>query len=136
MSNGVNPQDSNRSSLNLLRRAWPFMAPFRAQLACLTFVVLMSIPLNLLTPLPLTLAVDSVIGTRPLPSFLQSWIPDALEDSTGGLLLFVCTAYVGIALCIHLQSLALWVLSSYTGERLIYSFRHRLFEHRSSSRNL
>ncbi len=129
MSNGVNPQDSNRSSLNLLRRAWPFMAPFRGQLACLTFVVLMSIPLNLLTPLPLTLAVDSVIGTRPLPSFLQSWIPDALEDSTGGLLLFVCTAYVGIALCIHLQSLALWVLSSYTGERLIYSFRHRLFEH-------
>ena len=129
MSNSVHPPDSNRSSLNLLRRAWPFMAPFRGQLACLTFVVLMSIPLNLLTPLPLTLAVDSVLGTRPLPPFLQSWIPGALQDSTGGLLFFVCTAYVGIALCIHLQSMALWLLSSYTGERLIYAFRHHLFEH-------
>ena len=129
MSNTVHAQDSNRSSLNLLRRAWPFMAPFRGQLACLTFVVLMSIPLNLLTPLPLTLAVDSVIGTRPLPQFLLAWIPDALQDSTGGLLFFVCTAYVGIALCIHLQSMALWLLSSYTGERLIYAFRHRLFDH-------
>ena len=129
MSNSVHPHDSNRSSLGLLRRAWPFIAPFRGQLACLTVVVLLSIPLSLLTPLPLTLAVDSVIGARPLPPFLQTWIPDAVQGSAGGLLLFVCTAYVGIALCIHLQSMALWLLSSYTGERLIYAFRHRLFEH-------
>ena len=58
-------QDQNRSALQLLRRLRPFLAPFRAQLACLAVVVLFSIPLNLLTPLPLTLAVDSVIGDRP-----------------------------------------------------------------------
>jgi ATP-binding cassette subfamily B protein len=105
------------------------MAPFRAQLACLTFVILISIPLNLLTPLPLTLAVDSVIGNRPLPELLQRWLPAEVQSSTGTLLIFVCAAYVGIALCIHLQSMVLWLLSSYTGERLIYVFRHRLFEH-------
>jgi ATP-binding cassette, subfamily B, bacterial len=105
------------------------MAPFRAQLACLTLVILISIPLNLLTPLPLTLAVDSVIGNRPLPELLQRWLPAEVQSSTGTLLIFVCAAYVGIALCIHLQSMVLWLLSSYTGERLIYVFRHRLFEH-------
>jgi len=121
--------DRTRTSLNLLRRAWPFIAPYRGHLACLTLAVLLSIPLNLLTPLPLTLAVDSVIGDKPLPAFLQSWIPVDVQTSTGTLLLFMCLAYVGIALCIHLQNMAVWLLSSYTGERLIYAFRHRLFEH-------
>jgi ATP-binding cassette, subfamily B, bacterial len=121
--------DEHRSTLTLLSRAWPFIAPFRIQLACLTLVVLLSIPLSMLTPLPLTLAVDSIIGTRPLPRVLQSWIPVDVQSSPGALLLLACTAYVGIALCIHLQSMALWLLSSYTGERLIYAFRHRLFEH-------
>ncbi|HKT33529.1 MAG TPA: ABC transporter ATP-binding protein [Nitrospira sp.] len=121
--------EQNRSTLHLLYRAWPFIAPFRVQLACLSIVVLFSIPLSLITPLPLTLAVDSVVGDRPLPHALAAWLPQAVQSSTEALLLFVCAAYVGIALCIHLQSLTLWLLSSYTGERLIYAFRHLLFEH-------
>lgn len=125
----TSPHQHSGSSLYLLRRAWPFIAPFSAQLAGLGFVVLLSIPLSLITPLPLTLAVDSVIGTRPLPQFLQTWLPAHMQSSTEWLLLFVCASYVGIALCIHLQSLILWLLSSYTGERLIYAFRHCLFEH-------
>jgi ATP-binding cassette subfamily B protein len=117
------------SSLSLLRRIWPFLAPFSAQLFCLGVVVLLSIPLSLLTPVPFTLAVDSVIGTRPLPHLLKVWIPAEVQASEGALLVLVCAAYVGIAFCIHLQSMTLWLLSSYTGERLIYAFRHRLFEH-------
>jgi ATP-binding cassette subfamily B protein len=105
------------------------MTPFRLQLVGLAAVVLLSIPLSLLTPLPLTLAVDSVIGTRPLPPLLRAWIPSEMQSSPSALLLLVCGAYVGIALCIHLQSRVLWLLSSYTGERLIYAFRRRLFEH-------
>ena len=129
MSDRPLTDDHNRSTLRLLRRAWPFLAPFRMQLVCLTVVVLLSIPLNLITPLPLTLAVDSIIGQRPLPYILQAWLPAEVQSSSGLLLLLVCAAYILIALCIHLQSLALWLLSSFTGERLIYSFRHCLFEH-------
>lgn len=121
--------NGRHSSLSLLRRAWPFISPFRWQLVCLTIVVLLSIPLNLLTPLPLTLAVDSVIGTRPLPTVLQGWIPAGGQSSPGAVLAAVCAAYIGIALSMHLQSMIVWLLSSYTGERLIYTFRHRLFEH-------
>jgi ATP-binding cassette subfamily B protein len=92
-------------------------------------VVLLSIPLSLLAPLPLTLAVDSVIGSRPLSPVLQAWLPSGVASSTEGVLFFVCAAYIGIALLVHLQSMVLWLLSSYTGERLIYAFRQRLFEH-------
>ena len=123
------PADNRRSSVYLLQRAWPFIAPFRGQLTCLCFVVLLSIPLSLLTPLPLTLAVDSVLGTKPLPGWLQAWLPPTVSSSPGSLLFFVCAAYIGVALLIHVQSMVLWLLSSYTGERLIYAFRQRLFEH-------
>ena len=119
----------NCSSFELLRRLWTFIAPFRWQLLCLCVVVLLSIPLNLLLPLPLTLAVNSIIGSRPLPEFLQIWTPSSLQASSRGLLVLVFAGYLSIALCTHLQGVALWLLSSYTGERLIFSFRSRLFEH-------
>jgi ATP-binding cassette, subfamily B, bacterial len=118
-----------RASSPLLRRLWSLIAPFRLQLACLCAVVLLSIPLNLLTPVPLTLAVDSIIGSRPLPAILQAWVPIWMQQSTTALLMLMFTVFVGIALCTHLQGMALWLLSSYTGERMIFAFRSRLFEH-------
>jgi len=127
--NQIHPVENRRSTFSLLRRTWSVIAPFRWQLACLCFVLLLSIPLNLLTPLPLTLAIDSVVGTRPLPPLIQAWIPSDVRSSTAALMIVVSAAYIGIALCIHLQAMVLWILSSYTGERLIYAFRSQLFEH-------
>lgn len=118
-----------RTTSDLLRRLWTVIAPFRLKLTCLCAVVLLSIPLNLLTPVPLTLAVDSIIGSRPLPSLLQPWVPASMQQSTTTLLILMFTAYVGIALCIHLQGMVLWLLSSHTGERMIFAFRSQLFEH-------
>ncbi len=120
---------SHRASSDLLPRLWTVIAPFRLQLAGLCAVVLLSIPLNLLTPVPLTLAVDSIIGSRPLPAVLQPWVPASMQQSTTALLMLMFTAYVGIALCTHLQGMVLWLLSSHTGERMIFAFRSRLFEH-------
>jgi ATP-binding cassette, subfamily B, bacterial len=120
---------NQRASSDLLRHLWTLIAPFRLQLICLCAVVLLSIPLNLLTPVPLTLAVDSLVGSRPLPAVLQAWVPTWMQQSTTALLILTFTAYVGIALCTHLQGMALWLLSSYTGERMIFAFRSRLFEH-------
>jgi ATP-binding cassette subfamily B protein len=128
-TNQANQVESRPSSFNLLCRLWRVIAPFKWQLSCLCFVVLLSIPLNLLTPWPLTLAVDSVVGERPLPPLLQTWIPANVRSSTAALMMIVSAAYIGIALCIHLQAMTLLILSSYTGERLIYAFRSRLFEH-------
>src|SRR6185503_2617172 len=110
-------------------RLWTLVAPFRLQLTGLCAVVLLSIPLSLLTPVPLTLAVDSIIGSRPLPALLQAWMPLSIQQSTTGLLLFIFFAFIGIALCIHLQGMVLCLLSSHAGERMILAFRSRLFEH-------
>lgn len=118
-----------RSTFELFRQLWSFLHPFRWKLLSLWLVAMVSIPLNMLTPLPLTIAVDSIIGSRPLPALLQAWIPASMQHAATALLILVLVGYIGISLLSHLQGLALWLLSSYVGERMIFSFRGRLFEH-------
>ena len=91
-------QQPQRSSFDLLRRLWTLIAPFRLQLSCLGAVVLLSIPLSLLSPVPLTLAVDSIIGSRPLPALLQAWVPLSIQQSTTALFLLMSLAFISIAL--------------------------------------
>ena len=50
------------------RRCWP-------HLAGIAFLSLLSMPLTLLYPLPLKIAVDSVLGQQPLPNFLVRFLP-------------------------------------------------------------
>src|SRR5262249_42543853 len=45
-------------------------------------------PFALLGPLPMKIAVDSVIGSQPLPKWIGPVVPVALRSSKGGLLAF------------------------------------------------
>jgi ATP-binding cassette subfamily B protein len=84
----------------------------------------------LLAPLPLKIAVDSVLGTRALPDWLQClpWLAKRVSTSNGGLV--ICAALlVSIAVLNCLQSLASWLLSTYTGEKLVHDFRGQLLFH-------
>jgi ATP-binding cassette subfamily B protein len=106
--------------LRQTRTCWPHLAG----IAGLSFL---SLPLTLLYPLPLKIAVDSVLGQQPLPDFLQRFLPAnrphivALEFAVG-LLLF-------ISVLVNLQGLVSWWLSTYTGEKLVWDFRAQLLNH-------
>ena len=106
--------------LKQTRSCWPHLAG----IAALSFL---SLPLTLLYPLPLKIAVDSVLGQQPLPEFLQKILPGtrphvvALEFAVGLLLL--------ISLLANLQGLLSWWLSTYTGEKLVWDFRAQLLNH-------
>ncbi|ALA59024.1 ABC transporter ATP-binding protein [Nitrospira moscoviensis] len=119
----------HRSVPELFRQLWTFLRPFRWKLFGLWLIAMLSIPLNMLTPLPLTIAVDSIIGSRPLPAWLRALAPAFLQSDTAALLTLVLAGYIGVALAAQLQGLALWRISSYVGERMIFAFRGRLFEH-------
>jgi len=92
-------------------------------------VTLLATPLALLAPVPLMVAIDSVLGDQPLPAFLQPLVPSGVASSTTGLLLFVAGLVVAIALLTQLQVVAGDVLTTYSGERLLMHFRSRLFGH-------
>jgi ATP-binding cassette, subfamily B, bacterial len=88
---------------------------------------ILSTPIALLMPLPLKIAVDSVLGHQPLPRWLSLLVPSALSHTT--YLLLAAGLLVFIALLNSLQSLASWLLQTYTGERLVHDLRGQLLWH-------
>src|SRR5262245_22060334 len=103
-----------------IRPYWPLVAS--------TFLVsLLSIPFVLLAPLPLKIAVDSVIGTKPVPGFL-AWLPRSVLDPHDSVLLLVIILLLAISLFHQLQLMGASLLRTYTGERLVLGFRAKLFQ--------
>ena len=117
------------TDLTLYRRLWRQARPYRPHIGGLFLLGLLSTPLALLTPLPLKIAVDSVIGSHPLPRFLDALLPAAATYSKTAGLVLVGGLLVAIALLNQLQGLASSLLHTYTGEKLVLSFRAQLFRH-------
>jgi ATP-binding cassette subfamily B protein len=115
--------------LALFRRLLRMARPYWLHIGILLLVSLLSSPLALLTPLPLKIAVDSAIGTRPLPGFLDALLPDAATSSAGAVLVVAAGLAIAVALLTGLLELASSVLSVYTGEKLVLGLRARLFRH-------
>src|SRR5439155_27328046 len=110
----------------VLRRLLRQSRRYSAHLFGLFFLELVSAPLALLAPLPLKIAVDSVLGTRPLPGFLREHLPSVATRSPTGILVMAALLVVLIAILQHAKALASWVLATYTGERLVLDFRSQL----------
>jgi len=86
-------------------------------------------PLALLTPLPLKIAVDSVLGSADLPGFLRVIVPGGRPHSRTMILAIAVGLLILIAALKQLCDLANTLLTMYTGEKLVLAFRARLFRH-------
>jgi ATP-binding cassette subfamily B protein len=109
----------------ILAEARPYRRPILGILA----LGLLGAPLALLAPVPLKIAVDSVIGQDPVPSILGRLVPAWLESSPGGMLLLAACLHVAVVFLIQSQSLLSAVLQTHIGERLTLQFRARLLDH-------
>ena len=116
------------TDLALYRRLMREVPPYRIHIAAIFVISMLAAPLALLTPVPLAVAVDSVIGSQPLPDFLEGLVPPALTDSKDGILVFVAVMFVSVALLTQLQDLVSTVLKTYTGEKLVLNFQSKLFQ--------
>jgi ATP-binding cassette, subfamily B, bacterial len=121
--------DGHHSDLTLLRRLVRQARPSLPHIVVLLLLGLLSTPLALLTPLPLKIAVDSVIGSRPLPGFLDALLPAAAVGSSTAILILAAGLIVAVTLLSELVDLASSLLSAYTGEKLVLDLRARLFRH-------
>jgi ATP-binding cassette, subfamily B, bacterial len=112
-------------SRRLLHQVWPYW-PYIAGIFLLDLVAM---PLALLGPVPLKIAVDTVVGSQPLPPLLRGLLP-APETHAKLLLLGVAAGLlVFIVFLTHLQALGSYVLRTHTGEWLTLHFRALLFRH-------
>jgi ATP-binding cassette, subfamily B, bacterial len=116
------------SSFDLYRRIIFEAKPYWLHIGAILFVTVLATPLFLLAPLPLKIAVDSVLGSHPLPPFLENMLPTPTR-SRDATLIFVVTLTVVVAILSGLQRGAATWLRIYTGERLTLAFRTKLFRH-------
>ncbi len=113
----------------LWKRLWSLARPNWKQLAGIVFLSFVSTPIALLMPLPLKIAVDGVISGQGLPSWLRAIVPDAWEGGKEHGLFIAGALLLGIAVLSSLQSLASWLLQTYTGEKLVHDLRAQLLWH-------
>ncbi len=120
------PPPANRSLVwRIVRQVSPCWPNFVA----LFLLSLLAPPLALLTPLPLKIAFDNILDSRPLPSLIQTIAPDALANTTSGRIILVAALVVVVAFLTHFRESASNVLSIYTAEKLVRRFRADIFRH-------
>lgn len=124
--------DQGTADLALMRRALRLARPYWPHIAGTFLLTLAATPVALLKPVPLKIAVDSVVGDEGLPAFLEGVVPAVLSSSTMGLLALAAGLVVAVELLSRLQGLAVGVLRLYTKERLVLETRSRLFRHAES----
>jgi ATP-binding cassette subfamily B protein len=110
----------------LARRLARELRPYWLRIAGLLLVSMLATPLALLTPVPLKIVIDSVLGDRPVPAPLAPVLP---AGPGGALLAAAALLLVAIATLTQLQDLTAAVLRVHTGERLVLDLRTRLFRH-------
>ena len=109
----------------LLRQAQPYLL----HIVSIFLISLLAAPLALLNPLPLKIAVDNVLGSEPIPGFLETLLPADATHSSTAILFSALGLLLVVAILNQLQVLAEWLLQTYTGEKLVLDFRARLFHH-------
>ena len=115
------------NSWRLLGRLARHMRAYWPHLGLIVVVDLLAMPLTLLAPVPLKIAIDNAIGNAPLPDWVTPLLPASMQGSSGGALLLAVGLILVIALFGQLQRSAGWLLQSWTGERVVLAFRAELF---------
>jgi len=120
---------SSASQLTIYRRLATYARPYWPHIAFVLVIQLLATPLALLGPLPLKIAVDTVLGSRPLPGWLRAALPAGMVESGPSLLVLAAGIMVITAILGSLLDMAAELLRTYTGEKLAQDFRSRLFRH-------
>ena len=115
--------------LALYRRLAKEVYPYWRHMGGILCLSLLAPPVALLTPLPLKIIVDNVIGTQPLPHFLGALLPEVAKGSQVALLALAAALVMGVALLAQLRDFASSLLGAYTGEKMLRGFRAQLFRH-------
>jgi ATP-binding cassette subfamily B protein len=118
-----------RTDLRLIARVIRMSRHYWPHVLGLFVLGLLGAPLTLLGPVPMKIAVDSIIGSKPLPAFLGPFVPHALTMSNRGLLAVAAGLLIGTTLLRQLRLMAELALRTFASEKLLLENRARLFQH-------
>ena len=89
-------QTSSNRDLALYLRLFRWARPYWTHLVGLFLLSLLATPLALLVPLPLKIALDSGLGSKPLPHLIRSFVPAGFRLTASSALLFAGQAWAEI----------------------------------------
>src|SRR5256712_9615308 len=123
------PRSGRVGDVALYRRVLEQARPYRLHFALLFGLGLLASPIALLTPVPLRIVVDSVIGGRPVPPLVRRFPPAAAVATPGAVLVVALGLLVLVAALNQAQQLAGTLLRTWVGERLALDIRSRIVDH-------
>ncbi|HUR20472.1 MAG TPA: ABC transporter ATP-binding protein [Vicinamibacterales bacterium] len=123
------PPSSHPSDLRTLQRVFLQARPFWPHVALVFVIDLLAMPLALLTPIPLKIAIDSVVASAPVPRFISAVVPESLLQSKASLLALAASLVVLIAIVNRSRALFASTFRTRIGNDLQLGFRSVLFEH-------
>ena len=103
------------------------LKPYWPHIAGIFLLSLLAIPTTLLKPLAIKMVIDSAFGNEPMPSFIRLFLPDGYHFTFTNIIVIAAVFVIVVALVENFFSYILWILSIYTGEKLVLDFRTRLF---------
>jgi len=103
------------------------MRPYLRSIALLFLISISAVPLALVTPLPIKIVVDNVLGSQPLPGYLKILTSNPSQVSTDYLVILAIAILLGGTVLTYLQSLLNVWSTNKIGNRMTLDMRARLF---------
>jgi len=123
----VQPTEPETQKQGTLRRVLSELRPYMLSILFVFAISLTAIPLALVSPLPIKIIVDNVLGTRPLPGYLRIITTNPSQVSAQTLVVIaIGILVVGTVLTNGQQLLNVWATNK-VGNRITLETRARLF---------
>src|SRR5437899_3962045 len=116
-----------REKGEIMGRLLSALRPYMLSISFVFAISLTAIPLALVSPLPIKIIVDNVLGTRPLPGYLRIITTNPSQVSAQALVVIaIGILVVGTILTNGQQLLNVWATNK-VGNRITLETRARLF---------
>ncbi len=116
------------SDLSILKRLVREYRSYWPSMLAILLLSFLSVPFALLSPLPMKIAVDSYLGSEPLPEFLVSLFPN-MQNTKIYVLIFAIVFGLVLTLLSQVLGIGSGLLSTYTSQKMVLDLRTRLFPH-------
>jgi len=119
--------DRRRRKTAMRGRLLREIRPYGLSIISVFVVSLIVIPLTLITPLPIKIIVDNVLGTQPLPGYLRILAPSSSTGSKEPAILLAIGILLASAVLGNAQNLLSIWSSNKVGNRITLDMRARVF---------
>ena len=115
--------------MTLARWALSFLHPYRGRVLAVAALALAEIGLVALSPWPLKVVVDNILGGLPVPRLLSSFLPPGVSENAVALLFIIVAAGLLIQVASQVARMVNTQLQIDMGQRIVYDLRSRLLAH-------